>query len=227
MAVYSWVSGDALDTSGSGMRGDFDLKKELLKRRKKTEKKKRELAARAAQVKREQEAKLREESRKAREEESIQKALKKQMEEELKADVERLFADTPVVLNADMRALLVRTSADDEVVGKVLKKLAEGRPVSEYTGDASPETVYIRLFQTSKSQNGLWEELLKSRIITEDVEFNPEEFLFGPVLPTMPPSDALLLRKPVLAVFWRKYIAYRIRAAQAAAAAAAAAGPFE
>ena len=47
------------------------------------------------------------------------------------------------------------------------------------------------------------------------------------MLPHIPPSDALLGSNSVLAVFWRKYIAYRIRAAQAAAAAAAAAGPFE
>ena len=87
--------------------------------------------------------------------------------------------------------------------------------------------MYTRRFQPSKSQNPAWEDLLRTGIITEDVEFSPEEFVFETLLPTTPPSDALLGRKEVLANFWKNYIAYRIRAAQAAAAAAAAAGPFE
>ena len=237
MAVYSWVSGDALDTAGRNPAEIRSAKAIFAARRKRAEKKKREEAARAARAKREQEAKLREESRKAREKESIQKALKEQLKKGLEADGERLFAATPVVLKADMDALFVRASVSapglDEktridVVGEVLGLLVKEQSVSKYTGDASPETVYIRLWTRSKSQNSVWEDLLKRGIINKGVNFDHAEFEHGikPMLPHIPPSDALL-RKPVLAVFWHKYIAYRIRAAQAAAAAAAAAGPFE
>ena len=154
----------------------------------------------------------------------------------MKEGVERLFADTPVVLNEAMVAMIQKARADaphahsrlddgtkTEIISSVLGKLVEGQSLTSFTGIPSPETVYTRRFQPSKSQNRAWEDLLRTGIITEDVEFSPEEFVFETLLPTTPPSDALL-RKEVLANFWKNYIAYRIRAAQAAAAAA---GPFE
>ena len=158
----------------------------------------------------------------------------------MKEGVERLFADTPVVLDEAMVAMIQEARADapdalsrlddgtkNEIITSVLGKLVEGQSLTSFTGIASSETVYTRRFQPSKSQNPAWEDLLRTGIITEDVEFSPEEFVFETLLPTTPPSDALLGRKEVLANFWKNYIAYRIRAAQAAAAAAAAAGPFE
>ena len=231
MAVYNWVVDDALDTSG--MRGDFDLKQVFAARRKKAAKIQRERAALAARAKKDEEKRLRAQQREAA---LIQQTLKKDLEAKLKEGVERLFADTPVVLNEAMVAMIQKARADapdalsrlddgtkNEIISSVLGKLVEGQSLTSFTGIPSPETVYTRRFQPSKSQNRAWEDLLRTGIITEDVEFSPEEFVFETLLPTTPPSDALL-RKEVLANFWKNYIAYRIRAAQAAAAAA---GPFE
>ena len=188
-------------------------------------------------IRREEREEEAEERRIARQEASIQQNLKKQLEAKLKEGVERLFAATPVVLNEAMVAMIREARADapgalsrlddgtkNEIINTVLGKLVEGQSVTSFTGIPSPETVYVRRFQPSKSQNPAWEDLLRTGIITKDVEFSPEEFVFETLLPTTPPSDALLERKEVLANFWKNYIAYRIRAAQAAAAAA---DPFE
>ena len=151
-----------------------------------------------------------EERRIARQEASIQRNLKSDLEAKLKEGVERLFASTPVVLNEAMVAMIREARADapgalsrlddgtkNEIINTVLGKLVEGQSLTSFTGIASPETVYTRRFQPSKSQNPVWENLLTRNIINSGVKFNHVEFERGiePKLPRIPPSDALLRRK--------------------------------